>query len=504
MVLLDLRYVHGEINEFGDPQVGSNFGLDDLLPMMHGEFGGDLPIVVLSSTDKEQLNAAVRAAGALDFIQRTPGAGTTADRGRAALVRALSAHGLLADESNMIAGRSLPTMKMLRQARRGAMSARNILIHGESGTGKGLLARYIHLMSSRQQAPFETFHAAHRPADLQADELFGHWRGAFTGATEDSRGVWERADGGTVFIDEVADIDLGVQKALMQPIEERVVGRLGAHPKGEAQFRNIDVMVVLATNRDLGQAAATGTLKNDFLNRINAFDIEVPSLRDRREDIPSLVTRLTQIIEPRRQAAVLPDALEVLQARDWRDGNIRELRNILERAFANNPGQDITRADVLPTQGASIEDVDSRPSKGDTAAGNVLIDALQKSSTDMTLAEADQLRQQLAGAFPEMMAQTLALMLQLTKSGGRLNPTAAVRLLLGNQDMTTLQAKQFLKRVLTLETQTGAVSRAFERTGLADQHEMLQRIIKSCAPGRGGSAAPGSSGGGRSGKDERP
>ena len=349
LILLDLRFVYGPLNIFGDPQEGSLFGIDVLLPLLRKQFGEDIPIVVLSSTSKDENNAKVRRLGALDFIQRIPGAGDPPEKARSTLSNALFHHGLIPDYSNLIVGNSLPILKMLRQARRGALSARNIMLLGETGTGKGLLASYIHQISSRSAAPFEVFHAAHRPAELQADELFGHWKGAFTDAHADSPGIWERADGGTLFIDEVADINIKVQQTLMQPIEERKVRRIGVAPKNSSAPKPVDVLVILATNRDINLATSSGEFKGDFLNRINAFTIEAPPLRDRPEDIPMLVKHLSATIKPDWNGRFLQDAMDTLLAWEWREGNIRELRNVIERAITNNPGQDITAADVTMT-----------------------------------------------------------------------------------------------------------------------------------------------------------
>ena len=475
-VLLDLRFVHGPLNEFGDPQIGDAFGLDVLLPTIREKYGDDLPVIVLSSTPRDQNNSAVRAAGALEFIQRVPGMGAKPDEGRAALQKALFTHGLLEDAERIVVGQSLATLKMLRQARRGAMAARNILLLGETGTGKGLLANYIHRMSARAKCPFEAFHAAHRPADLQADELFGHWRGAFTGADRDAAGIWERINGGTLFIDEVADIDLRVQQMLMQPIEERNVRRIGTPPKDTAEFRSVDALVVLATNRDLNSAAAIGEFKSDFLNRINAFTITVPPLRERMEDLPLLIRQLTSGIAPNWKGKLLGEALVTMSNRDWKDGNIRELRNVIERALANNPDQDITAVDVaLPDENRqSLIPVDNSSNRSPSVA---LTDVIGRDVTQLSLAEIENIKKRYAGAFPNLVADILAYALRLTQANCKSNPTAAVRFLLGNPNLTTVQAKQFLKRLLSLDTQSKSVARAFAKTGLSSEHQLLDKLL---------------------------
>jgi DNA-binding NtrC family response regulator len=483
LVLLDLRFVHGEINEFGDPQIGSVFGLEVLLPMMRQEFGDDLPIVVLSSTPKDQMNVAVRAGGALDFIQRIPGVGAQPDEGRTTLQRTLFAHGLIEDPAGIVVGKTLPTLKMLRQARRGAMAARNILLLGETGTGKGLLANYIHRMSSRRNGPFEAFHAAHRPAELQADELFGHWRGAFTGADRDASGILERASGGTLFIDEVADIDLRVQQMLMQPIEERSFRCIGIPPKDRPASQSLDALVILATNRDLYSASADGAFKNDFLNRINAFSIMLPPLRERREDLPLLIDQLVKILAPGWLGRFLPEAIETMQQREWKNGNIRELRNIIEHAIANNPHQDITKSDVAESDishcaPALPPNRMPDPSSGSNFPSGLAL-ALGKDIQQLSMQEIEDMKQRLAGEFPKLLGQSLIFALNLTQNNGKLNPTAASRFLLGNPELTTMQAKQFIKRLLDLDTINGKVSEAFCSTSLYKQHDLLQGVVTS-------------------------
>lgn len=478
LILLDLRFASGRINDFGDPEIGSVFGLDQILPMLRSKFGGDLPIVVLSSTPKEDGNAIVRSGGALDFIQRIRGAGATPEEGRAALEEAIFTHGLIPDATGRVAGISLASLKMLRQARRGARTARNILLLGETGTGKNLLAQYIHEMSPRSKGPYEVFQAAHRSAELQTDELFGHKKGAFTGAISDSHGIWERADGGTLFIDEVADIDLKVQQALMQPIEERIVRRVGSG-SGDKPM-SVDVLVILATNRDLRDAASSGQFKGDLLNRINAFVIDVPPLRSRREDIPALISILSKTIAPTWGGRVLPDAMRVLVERDWINGNIRELRNVLERAIANNPRQDIAAADIYDHDSEprrnikKMEQVEVEQSRPDLAH------ALLLNLRDIPLGEVENLKHSLSGALSGLVADVLVFALELTQVNGRLNPTAAVRFLVGQPELTTVQAKQFLKRALMLDTQSKSVCKKFGATGIADRHETLRRLVDDC------------------------
>jgi DNA-binding NtrC family response regulator len=482
LVLLDLRFTTGRLNEFGDPEHGSLFGVEVLLPLLRREFGEDLPIVVLSSANRDEMNQRIRQLGALDFIQRVPGAGAGPKQSRKALSEVLHLHALLPDASGLVVGSSLPVLRMLRQARRGARSARTILLEGETGTGKGLLARYIHGVSGRGGRPYETFNAAQRSAELQADELFGHWPGAFTGAGSESLGLWERANGGSVFIDEVADLNEDVQLRLMQPIEERKVRRIGHPPKGRPTEIEVDVLVLLATNRAL---ANMESMKKDFLNRISAFVVHVPPLRERLDDLPALTTALTMQLAPTWSGRLLPDAQSALAAHDWRDGNIRELRNVLEQAIANNPVQDITARDLkLASRHERIDRYESLPRADCTLPQwqmelTELFTALQADLDRSTIGELRRMRQQISGVLPDLLARILKLSLRLTAQDGKLNHTAAVRLLLGRDRLSTLEAKQFLNKLLTLDTREGSVWRRFLIDEGRPHSPLLDEILAS-------------------------
>ncbi len=479
LVLLDLRFTVGKLNDFGDPEHGSLFGIDVLLPLLRSEFGDDLPIVVLSSTSRDEMNQRVRELGALDFIQRVPGAGAPPEQSRQTLKEALFLHGLMPDYAGSVVGKSIPVLKMLRMARRAGRTARTILLEGETGTGKSLLAQYIHSVSDRSSGPFETFNAAQRTAELQADELFGHWQGAFTDARSDSPGLWERAQGGTVFIDEVADLDASVQLRLMQPIEERRVRRLGHPPKGKASEIDVDVRVVLATNRPLDDLT---TVKKDFLNRISGFVIHVPSLRERREDVPVLVDCLAARLAPAWGGRILPEAMAVLAANDWSTGNIRELRNMLEQAITNNPGQDVTGRDLKLTPTRVKPDATTSGSdagRGAHPTWTSLVTAIETNPDDLTVTDLRRMRQDLGGVLPQLLADTLSWSLRLTAKDGRPNHTAAVRFMLGREDISTVEAKQFIQKYLNLDTRAGSVWRRFEEDTLHPRSALLDGILKT-------------------------
>ena len=200
-----------------------------------------------------------------------------------------------------------------------------VLLLGESGTGKTLLARALHHQSRRHSGPLCEVHCAALPETLLESELFGHERGAFTGAIEQRTGHVERADRGTLFLDEIGELPASIQVKLLRFLQDRRFFRVGG-----TQVRSVDVRFVCASNRDLAQAVRDRSLREDFYYRINVFPIVVPPLRERSDDIPALVNSFVQ--RRHRGAHVALDAMELLQRYPW-PGNVRELENVLERAL---------------------------------------------------------------------------------------------------------------------------------------------------------------------------
>jgi PAS domain S-box-containing protein len=228
-----------------------------------------------------------------------------------------------------IVGTSPALQTVLSRVSKVAATDSSVLITGETGTGKELVARAIHRRSKRSSGPFISMNCAAIPRDLIPSELFGHEKGAFTGATQQRLGRFELADGGTIFLDEVGEIPAETQIALLRVLQEHEFERVG----GVRSIRT-DVRVVAATNRDLQTAIAAGTFRSDLFYRLNVFPIEVPPLRERREDIPLLVEYF--IGRYARKAgksfrAVNRKTLDLLQAYCWA-GNIRELQNVIERS----------------------------------------------------------------------------------------------------------------------------------------------------------------------------
>ncbi|MFL6230685.1 MAG: sigma 54-interacting transcriptional regulator, partial [Pyrinomonadaceae bacterium] len=238
-----------------------------------------------------------------------------------------------------IVGRSEALGRVLRQAEQVAPTDTTVLVLGETGTGKELLARAIHNLSPRNKHTLVKVNCAALPAPLIESELFGHEKGAFTGAGAQRRGRFELADGGTIFLDEVGELPIELQAKLLRVLEQGEFERVGG-----SRTLNVDVRVVAATNRDLAAAMRKGAFRPDLYYRLNVYPITVPPLRERREDIPLLVTHLVKQLSAKmgKEIETVPQsAMTALENYDW-PGNVRELRNVIERA-------------VIITQGAKLQ-----------------------------------------------------------------------------------------------------------------------------------------------------
>jgi two-component system, NtrC family, response regulator GlrR len=225
-----------------------------------------------------------------------------------------------------------PTMEaLLAEARLAAQSEASLLIQGESGTGKELLARAIHRASPRRDKPFVAINCGAIPAELLESELFGHLKGAFTGAGRDHPGLFLSAEGGTVFLDEIGDMPVQLQVKLLRVLQEGEV-----RPVGATETRKVDVRILSATHRNLEEAVASGEFREDLYYRLNVVSLTLPPLRERREDIPLLAQHFLSVLTEKYQRRIrgfAPDALEMLAAADW-PGNIRQLHNVLEQCVA--------------------------------------------------------------------------------------------------------------------------------------------------------------------------
>jgi two-component system response regulator HydG len=242
-----------------------------------------------------------------------------------------------------VVGRSALMQDLLDRVARVAPTDATVLLTGESGTGKELVARALHLASRRGERPFVPVNCAAITETLLESELFGHAKGAFTGATRARRGLFEEAHGGTLFIDEIAETAPGFQARLLRALQEGEIRRVG-----ESAPVQVDVRIIAATNQDLRRAIAEKRFREDLFYRLNVVPIRIPPLRERREDIPLLAAHFLQryVARTGEERTLAPEAVARLADHDW-PGNVRELENMIERAAALTPGREIRAADVL-------------------------------------------------------------------------------------------------------------------------------------------------------------
>ncbi|MEZ6068440.1 MAG: sigma-54 dependent transcriptional regulator [Planctomycetaceae bacterium] len=265
-----------------------------------------------------------------------------------------------------IVGESEPMREVYRLIDRAGPTDKTVLVLGESGTGKELVARALQERSQRRNGPFVTINCAALPEQLVESELFGHIKGAFTGATATKPGMFEVADGGTLFIDEIGELPLALQPKLLRVLEDGSLRRVGTH-----QERRVNVRIIAATNRDLRAEVEAGRFREDLYYRINVISLRLPALRERRSDIPALIEHFLQ-----PGWDIEPDARARLIDYDW-PGNVRQLINVLERAMIL-ADQELVTLDDLPGEilkAVPIERHDAAPAMFDSKN----LDDLQRS-----------------------------------------------------------------------------------------------------------------------------
>jgi two-component system response regulator PilR (NtrC family) len=304
-------------------------------------------ILITAVDDYEAAVEAVKAGGATDYIRKSPG---LVDEIKIAIRRALEKVSLSRQNFALkrdAAGRNSldnivgisPAMEKLKQTIRTVASTQStVLIYGESGTGKELVARAVHSCSPRSTEAFVSINCGAFPETLLESELFGYVKGAFTGANQNKRGLFEVADGGTIFLDEIGEMDLTMQVKLLRVLQERSV-----RPVGGTDEIAIDVRVIAATNRDLERQVAENTFREDLYYRLSVIPVTVPPLRNRREDLPMLVNHFIKKYVPaagKSIAHINPSSLSALANYDW-PGNVRQLENTIERAVALETGEEL-------------------------------------------------------------------------------------------------------------------------------------------------------------------
>jgi DNA-binding NtrC family response regulator len=306
----------------------------------------DVPVIMMSG--HATIDTAVRATrlGALNFLEKplntdalliTVETALRLDRAEAEAAALRKAAGTTGD----LIGESGAIKRLLEQIARAAKSNANVLVTGERGTGKELVARAIHELSPRAKGPLEKLNCAALPSELIESELFGHEAGAFTGATKQRRGKFERASGGTLFLDEVGDMPLAMQAKLLRVLQEREIARVGGN-----ETIKVDARVVAATNRDLVAACEKQEFRADLYDRLNVLPLAIPPLRARREDIPLLTRHFLELAahaNDRRDMRIDDDAITTLAAHSF-PGNVRELKNLIERLVI------LTSDDVIRTE----------------------------------------------------------------------------------------------------------------------------------------------------------
>ncbi|MCL2779093.1 MAG: sigma-54 dependent transcriptional regulator [Polyangiaceae bacterium] len=322
-------------------------GLEALERIRKEEATRDIPIIVISG--HATVNDAVHATklGASDFFEK-PLARERVLVSVRNVLEATLARRALAEVSRVelakyeMIGKSAPIQRIFHDLEKVAPTRASVLVTGESGTGKELIARAVHRLSPRHDGPFVKVNCAAIPRELIESELFGHEKGAFTGAQTKRRGLFEQAHGGTLFLDEIGDMDLVAQAKVLRALQSGEISRVGSE-----HVIRLDVRVLAATNKDLGREVERGSFREDLFFRLNVFPIRSPSLRERVEDIPLLVFAFLQNFAKEngtKPKGIDDAALEALAARKW-PGNVRELKNVVER-MAILSGDRVTIADL--------------------------------------------------------------------------------------------------------------------------------------------------------------
>jgi two-component system, NtrC family, nitrogen regulation response regulator NtrX len=345
-----------------DLKLPGQSGLDLLESIKRDDATSDVPVVVISGHASVQDAVQAIKLGASDFFEkplnrdRIVVSVENSIRG-ARLRRTVEQMRLELEQRYQMVGTSEPLQKLFRDIDRVAPTKANVLITGESGTGKELVSRALHRLSPRRDAPFVKVNCAAMPRELIESELFGHERGAFTGAHGAKRGLFEQAHGGTLFLDEIGDMDLTAQAKVLRVLQNGELSRVGSE-----HVMHVDVRLLAATNKDLAREVAAGRFREDLYFRLEVFPLHVPALRERPSDIPLLAEAFVESFckeNGLRTKRIDPAFFQALQQRTW-PGNVRELKNVVERA-AILSSDVISIADLPEDPHLSPFDDDPRP-----------------------------------------------------------------------------------------------------------------------------------------------
>jgi two-component system nitrogen regulation response regulator NtrX len=331
--------------------------LDVKMPGMDGmealarlrETAPEVPVIMISGHGDIALAVSAVKGGAFDFLEKP----LDQDRLLVAVRNALAGRELAAENRRLrqtlldryrLLGESAALEEVRRIVAKAAPTEARVLVTGENGTGKELVAHQVHLLSRRAAGPFVAVNCAAIPQELIESELFGHEKGAFTGASADRAGHFEAASGGTLFLDEIGDMSAGAQSKVLRALEEGVVTKVG----GSVPIR-VDVRVVAATNKDLEKDVEAGSFRQDLYYRLRVIPVHIPPLRERPEDVPGLALHF--LVESCRRNGIetktlTPAALDVMRGMPW-PGNVRELRNLVEGLVVLTEGKSIDREHVL-------------------------------------------------------------------------------------------------------------------------------------------------------------
>jgi DNA-binding NtrC family response regulator len=346
----------------------------------------ELPVVVMSGHGSIETVRQAFKLGAFDYLEKPI---TEKEKLLVAVKNALALRSLREENARLrgevgageMIGAGAAMQRLLELVRRAAPSEGRVLVTGENGTGKELVARAIHENSRRRAGPFVKLNCAAVPADLIESELFGHERGAFTGAVAARRGKFEQADGGTLLLDEVGDMPPAMQAKVLRVLQEGEFERVGGH-----QTIRVDVRVVAATNKDLEAEVKAGRFREDLYYRLNVVPVHAPPLRARREDVPELASRFLAescLRNGRRPMRLSREAILALQAHEW-PGNVRELRNLVERLAILCDGPEIGADDV-----AGVLPGARRPRADRFRAGASFHDLVEEAEREIILAALD-------------------------------------------------------------------------------------------------------------------